>query len=66
MTNGTGTRGPEYTMTIRVYTVAPGGIITADSGTREIQPVEELPDVQDGFAPSGGPRHQSGQLAVSR
>ncbi|WP_265582712.1 hypothetical protein [Streptomyces ferrugineus] len=43
-------------MTLRVYTVTREGIIKEDSGTREVKPVEELPDGQ----------HQAGQSAVTR
>ncbi|MFJ4365047.1 hypothetical protein ACIP4S_12940 [Streptomyces chartreusis] len=56
MTNATAPDSAGYTMTMRVYTVTREGLITEDSGTRQIQPVEQLPDVQDGFPSCACPR----------
>ncbi|WP_435214745.1 hypothetical protein [Streptomyces sp. bgisy034] len=66
MTNATAPDRSGDTMTIRVYTVTREGLITADSGTREIQPLPELPDVQKGFPPCGCARHRAGQTAMAR
>ncbi|MEY9988036.1 hypothetical protein ABIE67_000068 [Streptomyces sp. V4I8] len=65
MTKATAPRSSGDTMTIRVYTVTRDGIIKADSGTREIQPAQELPDVQNGYPPCDCPRHRAGQPTVT-
>ncbi|SEE10512.1 hypothetical protein SAMN05216482_9217 [Streptomyces sp. PAN_FS17] len=67
MTNATAPNGPgdTNTMTIRVYTVTREGLITADSGTREIEPLAELPDKPLGFPPCACARHRAGTAAAA-
>ncbi|MFJ2004833.1 hypothetical protein [Streptomyces chartreusis] len=66
MTNATAPGLPGDTMTIRVYTVNREGLITADSGTREVQPLAELPDVSLGYPLCGCATCRAGRAARIR
>ncbi|MET9123034.1 hypothetical protein [Streptomyces sp. NPDC004528] len=54
------------TMTLRVYTVSPDGIVISDRGTESVAPGKTLPFGGEGFPPCQCPRHTHRDMAAPR